>query len=98
MKALRPLLVGLVALLGLGSLGGCYSGPHHGYYRSRQNYYGRGYGYRRGYDGSYGRSDGRYAVPPPAAAAPAEPLCRRVWVPPGEDAWGRWRPGHWRCL
>jgi hypothetical protein len=116
MKTLRSKLLGLVALLGLGVLGGCYAGPYHsGYYRSGYGYYSPGYnyyspgyrhhgrGYRpygrgfrpygRGYN-YYGRGFhhyGRYAVPPPA------PVCRRIWVPPGADFWGRWQPGHWRC-
>jgi hypothetical protein len=63
MKALRSTLLGLVVLLGVGSLGGCYAGPYHGgYYHSRPGYYSRGYNnsyYGRGY-GQYGRGYGHY--------------------------------------
>ena len=106
MRALRSTLLGLIVLLGVGTLGGCYAGPYHGgYYHSRPGYYGRGYNvYGRG-QGPYGRGYGRYgrgyndyrpgygrlAVPPPV------PACRRVWVPPRPDFFGRWQPGHWRC-
>jgi len=31
-----------------------------------------------------------YAVRPAA--------CNAVWVPPHRGYWGRWHPGHWRCV
>jgi hypothetical protein len=24
--------------------------------------------------------------------------CRAVWVPGHYGPWGRWHPGHWRCV
>jgi hypothetical protein len=24
--------------------------------------------------------------------------CNAVWVPAHRGAWGRWHPGHWRCM
>jgi hypothetical protein len=24
--------------------------------------------------------------------------CTAVWVPPHRGYWGRWHPGHWRCV
>jgi len=26
------------------------------------------------------------------------PACNSVWVPARRDYWGRWHPGHWRCV
>jgi hypothetical protein len=42
-----------------------------------------------------------YVTPPRAYVAPPRqpaPYCRRAWVPSGYDAYGRYRPGYWRCL
>jgi hypothetical protein len=26
------------------------------------------------------------------------PACNAVWVPAHRGYWGRWHPGHWRCM
>lgn len=39
-----------------------------------------------------------YTAPRVYAPAPAyRPSCRRAWVAPGYDAWGRYHQGYWRC-
>jgi hypothetical protein len=81
MKILRSGLVGVIAFLGLGTLGGCYGGyyaAHPGYYSPsyQGGYYAAHPGHHRPYRGGYtyynrrpGYHGHRVAAPPPYRGA-----------------------------
>ncbi|HEX2573531.1 MAG TPA: hypothetical protein VH877_28535 [Polyangia bacterium] len=107
MKTLRAGLVGLIALLGLGTLGGCYGdyyygqpGYYSGYYYARPGYYGPARGYyaaRPHYYGpyrGYSYSRGGPGYQPYRVAPPPPARYYGGWRGPGHFGYGH--RGHWR--